>query len=127
MTTSAYPTLTQAEIAFKEVVLIPLIKAGELWLDGMQAPIPVLNFPALEGLEDVAIEAIFDQIFSRIILFIDVTAIRLKNAQLQSKWESSSEVLSLIAQEQGASSDAYKKALSQAASDFAAFVHTGGV
>lgn len=125
MTTSAYPALTAAENAFKTIIWTPLIKTGELALDGVQAGIPLIDLSVFEDLEDDAINAITDAIFNQIVLFMDVTAIKIKNAQLQSKWTTASESLALIAQEQGSTSDAYKQALSQAATDFGNWVHTG--
>jgi hypothetical protein len=125
MTTSAYPALTDAENAFKQIVWTPLIKMGEVALDGVQATIPVIDSSIFEGLEDDAINAITDALFNQIVLFIDVTVIKLKNAELQTKWTTASEALTLIAQEQGVTSSAYQTALSTAASDFASWVHTG--
>jgi hypothetical protein len=125
MTTSAYRPLTDAENAFKIIVWTPLIKMGEVALAGVEASIPVLDLPVFQDLEDDAINAITDALFNQIVLFIDVTAIKLVNAELQTKWATASEALALIAQEQGANSSAYQTALQAAASDFAAFVHTG--
>lgn len=125
MTTSAFPALTDAENAFKTIIWTPLIKLGEVALDGMQATIPVIDWSIFEDLEDDAINAITDAIFNQLVLFIDVTAIKLVNAELQTKWATASEALTLIAQEQGVTSNAYQTALATAASDFAAFVHTG--
>lgn len=125
MTTSAYKPLTTAEKIFYEVVWKPLLKAGEVALAGVEASVPVLDLPIVQGLEDDVIDAVADAVFKRIVLFIDVTAIKLTNPVLQSKWASASESLPLIAQEQGESSDAYKQALSTAATDFARWVRTG--
>lgn len=125
MTTSAYKPLTDAENAFKIIVWTPLIKLGEVALTGVESTIPVIDLPIFQDLEDDAINAITDALFNQLVLFIDVTAIKLVNAELQSKWATASESLALIAQEQGVTSIVYQTALSLAASDFAAFVHTG--
>lgn len=122
MTDVAYPELTEIEIAFKTVIWTPMIKAGEIWLEGA---VPFLALPVIKQLDEFTIEQISDALFNQIIVFIDVNAIKLKNAQMQAKWTTEAEALSLIATEQGADSDAYKKALSDAATDFANWIHTG--
>jgi hypothetical protein len=125
MTTIAYAPLTTAETVFKTLIWTPLVVTGEVALDGLQAGLPVLDLGIFQGLEDDAIQAITDAIFNQLVLFIDVTAIKLVNAELQNKWAVASESLALIAQEQGVDSDAYKNALSTAATDFASWIHTG--
>lgn len=122
MTTSAYPVLTEFENAFKTLVWTPLIKTGEAALEGA---VPFLGFPIIKQLDEAVLNAVADALFYQLITFIDVTAIRLVNTELQSKWALASESLALIAKEQGANSDAYKNALSVAAADFASWVHTG--
>lgn len=125
MTTVAYAPLTQAEQVFKTLIWDPMIKAGEVWIAGAEATLPILDLPVIQGLEDDVLGIITDAIFSKLVLFIDITTIKLVNAELQSKWSTASESLAIIAQEQGATSDAYKKALAESAADFAAWVHTG--
>lgn len=99
-----------------------MIRAGEIWIEGA---VPFLALPVIKQLDEAAINAITDAIFSQVILFIDVNAIRFINPILQSKWTGASESLALIAQEQGEESDAYKQALSVASSDFSRWIHTG--
>lgn len=122
MTDSAYPVLTEIEQAFKTIVWNPLITTGEAWIEGQ---VPFLALPVIKQLDEFAIQEITDAIFNQVIIFIDVTAIRLVNPVLQGKWAVASESLALISQEQGVNSDAYKQALATAAADFAKWVHTG--
>lgn len=123
MTDSAYPLLTQIEQAFKSVIWDPMIKLGEVWVEGQ---VPFLALPIIKQLDEFVIQEITDSIFNHFILFVDVSAIRLINPVLQSKWSTVAESLALIAEEQGETSDAYKQALALAATDFAKWVHTGG-
>lgn len=125
MTTSAYPTLTTVEQAFKTIVWDTLVKTSEVALASVEATIPIIDTTVFQGLEDDAIQAITDAFFSYLVTLIDVASIQLVNASLQSKWQTASESLSIISQEQGVSSSAYQQALAQAASDFASWVHTG--
>lgn len=122
MTTSAFPVLTDIENAFKTVVWEPMVLAGEVWIEGA---VPFLNLPVIKQLDEAAIQGITDAVFYQIITFIDVTAIKFVKAELQNKWSTASESLALIAQEQGATSDAYKQALAVATTDFAQWIHTG--
>ena len=114
MTTSATPALSIAETIFKEVVWNPMIKAGEVWLAGAEAAIPILDLPIFQSLEDAEIEKLTDALFNLICLSVDVETIELLNPARQSAYESSSEALKLIADEKGTESDAYKQALSDA-------------
>lgn len=125
MTTSANSTLTAVEQAFKAIVWDPMVKAGEIWIAGAEAGIPVLDFPIVQGIEDHIIEALTDYCFQQLVLFVDVTYIKLKNESMQSSWAGAAESLSIIAQEKGLGSDEWKKALATAASDFSQWVHTG--
>lgn len=125
MTTSAYQGLSQAEQVFYELIWTPLILTGEVALAGVEATVPVLDLPIFKDLQDDVIQALTDALFNQLVEFIDVTAIKLVNAELQTKWETASESLALIAQEQGTTSNAYQTALSAAAADFANWVHTG--
>lgn len=122
MTTSAYRPLTQVEQVFKQLIWTPMIKAGEVWIEGA---VPFLALPVVKTLDEMAIEALTDAIFNQVVMLIDVTAIKLINVELQSKWASVSQTLAIIAQEQGVTSDVYQKALKEAADDFTAWVHTG--
>lgn len=99
-----------------------MIQAGEVWIEGA---VPLLTLPVIKQMDEEVIHLVTDAIFNHIVTLIDVTAIRLVNPILQSRWETASESLSLIALEQGADSDAYKKALADSATAFARWVHTG--
>lgn len=122
MTTSAYKPLTQVENAFKQIVWTPMVKAGEVWIEGAA---PFLALPVVKELDEMAISALTNALFDWLTTLIDIDAIKLVNAEMQARWEQASESLSIIAEEQGVTSDAYKKALQDAAADFAHWVHTG--
>lgn len=122
MSDSAFKPLSTAERIFYEVVWTPMIKAGEIWIEGA---VPFLALPVVKQLDEAAINALTDALFHQMTLFVDVTAIRMVDARRQVAWESASEKLSILAKEQGEASDAYKKALAAEADDFAKFVHTG--
>lgn len=124
MTTSAYQPLTDLEQAFKTIVWDPMIKMGEVWLAGVEAPIPILDLPFIQGLEDWEIQRLTDALFGSWVMWVDINAIKFKNAEMQSKWTESAESLELIAQEKGVGSDAYQQALQTTAIDFANWVHT---
>jgi len=126
LTTSVNPTLTDIENIFTDVVWTPLVKGAEVALDAAEATIPILDWGITQDIEAAAINAITNAVLSRLLLFIDVSAIQFLDAELQSKWTSASESLALIATEQGANSNAYKTALASAASDFAKWVNTSG-
>jgi hypothetical protein len=125
MSTLAFQPLTDVEQAFKTIVWTPLITAGEIYLDTLQAPIPVLDLPFIQDLEKDALNALTDYLFNQFVLFIDVTAIKLVKAEQQNAWANASAQLSIIASQQGVNSDAYKSALATSAADFAKFVHDG--
>eukprot|EP00697_Spironema_sp_BW2_P017263 gnl/Spiro4/8886_TR4690_c0_g1_i1.p5 gnl/Spiro4/8886_TR4690_c0_g1~~gnl/Spiro4/8886_TR4690_c0_g1_i1.p5 ORF type:complete len:127 (-),score=14.58 gnl/Spiro4/8886_TR4690_c0_g1_i1:1652-2032(-) len=125
MSTVAFAPLTAAETAFKTIVWTPLIQAGELYLDGLQAAIPVLDVSFIQDLEADALNALTDYIFNVIVMTIDVTAIQLVKPEQQAAWQTASAKLEILAQEQGVNSSAYQQALSDSAAAFAKFVHSG--
>ena len=87
-----------------------MIKAGEVWLAGAEATIPILDLPIFQGLEDDAINALTDALFNALMLTVDITTIALIDPARQSAYASASEALKLIAQEQGQTSDAFIQA-----------------
>lgn len=107
MTTSVNPTLTTAEYIFKDLVWTPMIIAGETWLN---VEVPILNVPIIHQAEEIAEDDISDDIFNAIILFVDITYLKLKNSSAQSAYESASENLFVIYTESGVNSSEYKTA-----------------
>ena len=126
MTAVAYGPLTAAEQVFKDLIWDPLVKAGEVYIDGLQASIPVLDWPIVQGIEKDAIGVITDAIFRQLALTVDLGAIQLVNAEAQSVYDASSEQLVVVATEQGVNSDAYRKALQAELQALAAFGHLAG-
>lgn len=102
-----------------------MIKAGEVWIAGAEATIPFLDLGIVQGIEDDVLQAITDYVFAQLILAIDITSIQLVGAERQSLYDDSSEQLVLIAQSQGVQSDAYKTALQDALTKFAALGRLG--
>lgn len=101
MGTVAFEGLTDAENAFKLIVWNPLVKAGELWVAGAEATIPVLDIPIIQGLEDDVIQVITDAVFNQLVLLVDIESIVLVGAERQAVWASANEQLAIIAQEKG--------------------------
>ncbi len=122
MTTSAFPILTDVENAFKMIVWTPLVKSGEVWIEGQA---PFLALPVIRNMEEGLVNLLTDALFNWLVTQIDVAAIVLVNAERQAKWSSANEKLAIIAADSGVDSDAYKKALADAAADFALMVHRG--
>ena len=110
MTTSINPELTLAQSIFKEVIWQPMIKAGEVWLDGVEATVPILDLPLFQDLEDGLINSLMDTLFNMLILTVDITAIQLINPARQSAYASANEALKLIALEKGVDSSEFIQA-----------------
>lgn len=122
MGTVAYRPLTEAEQIFKSLIWDPMIKAGEVWIEGS---VPFLALPVVKQLDEAAINALTDALFNQMVMLVDVTAIKLVNAAHQAAYDSASEQLAVIADEQGISSDAFKKAQDAALASLAQFTHMG--
>lgn len=118
MTTQVSQPLSNAEQVFKDLVWDPLIAAGE---GALFTAIPVLNAPVLGAIDDGVIKLVSGWLFDQLRLLMDVTAIQLKNSAHQSAYESASEQLAVIADEQGVTSDAYVEARKTALADLARF------
>jgi hypothetical protein len=122
MPISAYPALTTAEQIFKDLVWTPAILAGETWLE---AEVPALNLPGLKQLDEEAIKALSNWLFSQVVLVIDIETIQLVNSEHQSAYDKASEALAVIAEENGVKSDEYKKAQSAALAELSRFTRIG--
>lgn len=99
-----------------------MLKLGENWLEG---EVPVLALPALKQIDEAILGIIADYTFRQLVLLVDVTAIRLVNTVHQAAFDSATENLAIIADEQGADSDAYKNARVAALAALAKFTHIG--
>lgn len=107
MTSSAFAPLTHAQQIFKDLVWDVSVKAGEIYLEGV---VPALNLPVLKQAEEGVVQVISDALFNQLILFIDITAIKLVNSAHQSAYDRASIELAVIAQDKGIESDEFKKA-----------------
>jgi len=106
MSEVAVQPLSDAERIFKEIVLMPMLKAGENWLE---TAVPALDLPILKQIDETVIEAVANAIFNVIVLYIDVEAIKLKNQAHQTAYEAASLHLMVVAAESGIDSEEFKK------------------
>lgn len=95
-----------------------MLKAGEAWLE---TEVPFLNLPVIKQLDETAIEAVADWIFSQVVLLIDIAAIRLVSAAHQSAYEHASIQLAVVAQEKGIDSAEFKQARDKARAALSSF------
>lgn len=123
MSDTAYPVLTTIEQVFKDIVWTPMITLGENWIE---AEIPILDLPVIKQVDEAVLEKITDAIYSQICLLIDIGAIQLKDAAMQSAYDASSEKLVVIGEEQGVTSDAYKQAQVDAIAALRSFAQLSG-
>jgi hypothetical protein len=107
MTTSAYKGLTESQQIFKDLLWTPSIRLGLLSLKGY---LPFLNWPFVSQIVDSVVHYVSEVIFNGIALLIDVTAIKLLNAEHQREYDNASLALAVVAQEKGISSEEFKKA-----------------
>jgi hypothetical protein len=112
MTTTVNPTLTEAEIIFKSLIWDSLLQAAE-------SEVPFLSLPVIKQV----VQLISDFIYSEIVLFVDITTIRLLDQQHQSAYERASEQLVIVAQEKGTNSNEFKTAQAQALLALSRFTH----
>lgn len=122
MGTVAFRSLTAAEQIFKSLIWDPMIQAGEVWIEGA---VPFLALPLIKQIDEATIQAITDAIFSQVVMTVDVTAIKLVNNAHQAAYDSFSEDLALVADEQGVDSDAFKQAQTKALAGLSQFTRVG--
>lgn len=106
MADTAFPALTSAELAFRDLIWKPAIKAGEKYLE---TQVPFFQLPIIEQLEEAAVEEILDWAFDQIRMVIDVGAIRIVNAAHEAAFQHESVALKIIAQEKGPNSPEYQE------------------
>lgn len=122
MTDSAFPGLTQAEKIFKNLVWDPMIKAGEVWIEGQ---VPFLAFPVIKQVDEFVLEEITNAIFNNFVKLIDITAIQLVGAARNASFQKNFESLAILADEKGADSDEFKKAQDAAILELRSFGRMG--
>lgn len=118
MTTSAYSALTQAQQIFYDLVWTPAITAGETYLEGVA---PVLAAPVVKQITEGGIKAITDWVYSKLVLVMDVTAIKLVNSAHQTAYDAASLELAVVAQEKGINSSEYIAARTSALAALSSF------
>ncbi len=111
MTTQVTRALSETEIIFKNIVWDPLIMMGET---ALFTNVPILAAPILGTIDREIISLVSDFLFGKLILFIDVTAIKFIDAAHQSQYDSASEALKIISLEKGMNSAEYLQAQSAA-------------
>lgn len=107
MTDVAFPALSEAEQVFYDLVWEPMVKAGEIWLE---TDAPFFSLPIIKQAEEEIIQLVADWVFRKIILFMDLAAVRFKNADLQVAYDKAFVALKIIAIDKGLDSPEYKKA-----------------
>ncbi len=123
MGTVAYPALSTAEQIFKDLIWDPGIKAGELALEGA---VPFLALPVVSGLEEFVIKELSDWMFNNFILLIDLTAIKLVNAEHQAAFDKAAVDLKIIAYDKGIDSPEFKAAREDAKATLNKYVRISG-
>lgn len=119
MSDSAFRPLTQIEKIFKDLVWDPMVKSGEVWVEGA---VPVLNLPLLKQLDEAVMERLSNAVYEQICTWVDIGAIKLVDAQHDKAFKDASLQLLLIAHAHGADSPEFKKANEDAKAALAAFV-----
>jgi len=122
MSDTDFPPLTQAEQLFYDVAWLPLLRAGEVWLEGQ---VPFLNIPGVKDVDEAVLKAVADYIFDQLRLVLDVTAIKFVDAAHEAAYEKSSVTLKLISMEKGRASPEYEEARKHAEEEFALYLRFG--
>lgn len=107
MTEVAFKPLSAVEKVVYDILWTPMLKAGELWIEGA---VPFLALPIVKQVDEAVLKLLTDALFHQLVLFIDVQAIRLVNAEHQKLYDSASLKLKIVLLESGADSDAYLQA-----------------
>jgi hypothetical protein len=107
MTDSVFQPLTTAEKIFKDLIWDPMVKTGEVWLEGA---VPILALPGVKQLSESELESLTDWAFHQVVLLVDMGMLRLKNAEHERAYRDSSMKLLQVAQAHGPDSDEFKKA-----------------
>ena len=122
MTDSAFRQLTEVEQVFKELVWLPAIRAGEAVIEYY---VPAFDLPVLKQLEEGTINVIAEAIYNQIVLFVDVSSIKLSNDEHQRAFDDAMVKLKVLSKEKGRTSPEYQKELESAKEDLARFVRYG--
>lgn len=122
MTDFAFRKLTEYEKIFKTLVWDVVIKAGET---ALEAYVPVLALPVIKQLDEAAIGAITDWVFSKLVLVVDIAAIRLTNELHQKAFDEAMVRLKLVSLSKGSDSEEYKKEIENAKIALSKFIRYG--
>ena len=122
MTESAYPSLTRFEEIFKELVWNNAIDAA---LAALFAYCPYLNVPPLRQIINGLTKLIANTFFTYLRLVVDLSAIKLVNAEHQTAFDSASVRLRIISYNKGINSPEFLKAKEEAKIALAKFVRFG--
>lgn len=123
MTDVAFKPLTQIELIFRDLVWRPMIKAGEVWIEGN---VPILAFPGIKQISEELVEQLADWTFEQIRMFIDIAAIKLVSSAHQSAYDQASLELRIIAINKGIDSQEFKNARDKALEDLSRFTNLAG-
>lgn len=84
-----------------------MIKAGEIWLE---SDVPFLSLPVVKQAEEEIINFLSDSLFDQIVIFVDISAIKLVNSAHQSAFDKASVNLKIIAHDKGIDSKEFQEA-----------------
>jgi hypothetical protein len=107
MSISAYPSLTSAQKIFKDLVWDLGINAA---IVGLDSAVPFLAIPVISRVKKILIHGVTDWVFNYIVLFVDVTAIKLVNSAHQATYEAESLRLKVVLHNSGIDSPEFKEA-----------------
>lgn len=122
MGTGAYKSLSVAEQIFKDLVWTPGIHAGEL---ALESAVPLLALPILKQVGEETIDLIADALFNQFIMIVDVTTIKLVNAEHQAAFDKARVTLQIIAHDKGIDSPDFQNARENAKAALSQFVRFG--
>lgn len=122
MSDVAFKPLTAIEKIFKSLVWDPMIKLGETAIEGY---VPVLALPVIKQLEEFSFEEVTDWLFNNFVMFVDVSAIKLVNAEHHAAYVKESLRLLLVSQTYPLGSPEFQKENEIAKQNLAQFVGYG--
>ena len=122
MTDTATPALDTAERIFKSLIWDNAVSGA---LVALFTYCPYLAVPPLKQIISGVGRMATDGLFKFLKLFVDVSAIKLKNAVAQHEYDNASVRLMIVAIEKGVDSEEFRKANEADKAALAKFVHFG--
>ncbi len=123
MGTGSYKALSNAEQVFKDLIWTPIIKGGEIALEGA---VPILALPVIMQVDQFIIQELTDWMFNNFVMFLDVTAIKIVNAEHQAAFDRASVKLQIVLSESGPNSTQYQEARDAAKQSLSQYIRISG-